>query len=234
VQVEVGPNIPKSSFGAAKDYWADGQVLIRMLAPNSDSIMKLIQNNRQNLVNILRAGEVDRQMNYAVEYRNDYLGDQILNKHKIRVSLPQGYQIRMETGNFVWTQFDRPGATFGVLFWSVPYIHESQVEFMTLEDSTNRRLKQCVPGPSKGSFMVIKQQVSTRALTVNGNFVRELRGLWETEGAFMGGPFISWNIVDEKRSRIVTVFGFVYSPNTGKRNNIRKIEGILQTVDFPD
>jgi len=69
---------------------------------------------------------------------------------------------------------------------------------------------------------------------VNGNFVTEMRGLWETVGDFMGGPFISWSFVDEKRSRIVTAFGYVYAPKVAKRNPIRKVESVLKTIDFPD
>jgi hypothetical protein len=61
-------------------------------------------------------------------------------------------------------------------------------------------------------------QVITRTFTWNGNYVREMRGLWEVKVDFMGGPFISWTMVDEKRNRIVTAFGFVYAPKIGKRN----------------
>jgi hypothetical protein len=68
----------------------------------------------------------------------------------------------------------------------------------------------------------------------NGNFVREMRGLWEVKVDFMGGPFISWSMVDEKRNRIVTAFGFVYAPKIDKRNQVRKLEGILKGIDFPD
>jgi hypothetical protein len=234
LQIRVGPDIPISRVDAAKNYWADGQVFIRMEAPDQNSIMKLIQDNRQNIVNILRDAEVDRMKEYAREYRNVNLSDQILCKHQIEISLPQGYQARLDTGNFVWTQFDPPEATYGVLLWSVPYLNVNQLELNSLKDSTNRSLKLGISGPSKGSYMVINQEVSTRTLTVKGDFVRELRGLWSTHGTFMGGPYISWNFVDEKRSRIVTVFGFVYSPNDLKRDKIRKIEGILNTVAFPD
>jgi hypothetical protein len=236
VEVETGPHITKSGIIASKNYWADGQVFIKMEAPSVDSIMKLILDNRHNLVSILREGEVDRQTEFARKYRDIVIGDNFLMKHQILVDLPKGYQVRVDTGNFVWTQFDPAEATFGLLFWSMPYINESQLEYSTLMDLTNRYLKPRVPGPEKGSYMAIEQQapVSTRALTVNGNFTRELRGLWATEGAFMGGPFISWNYIDEKRNRVVTAFGFVYAPNKNKRNHVRKVEGILKTVDFPD
>jgi hypothetical protein len=66
----------------------------------------------------------------------------------------------------------------------------------------------------------------------NGEYLVELRGLWRLENAFMGGPFISHTILDEKNNRIVTVEGFVYAPSLDKRNYVRELEAILQTFEL--
>jgi len=125
------------------------------------------------------------------------------------------------------------------LLWSYPYTSEKQLELPDLQMFTNKFLEPRVPGPSapkKKSYMRIVPEVKviSRTFTLNGNFVREMRGLWEVKIDFMGGPFISWTQVDEKRDRIVTAFGFVYAPKIGKRNPIRKVESILKTIEFPD
>jgi hypothetical protein len=65
----------------------------------------------------------------------------------------------------------------------------------------------------------------------NGEFLVELRGLWRLENAFMGGPFLSHTILDEKNNRIVTIEGFVYAPSLDKRNYVRELEAILQTFE---
>ena len=44
------------------------------------------------------------------------------------------------------------------------------------------------------------------------------------KGDMMGGPFVSHARLDEKNNRVVVVEGFVFAPETDKRNFIRRIE----------
>ena len=67
-----------------------------------------------------------------------------------------------------------------------------------------------------------------------GRYTAELRGRWTLVNDFMGGPFVSFSQVDEKRGRVVTVEGYVYAPNEKKRKFIREVESILWTLQFPE
>jgi len=234
--IDVNSQHTKAEFKAYKDYWADGQILIRINAPDRDQLMNLIVKNQAEIVETLREGEVNRQTEYCRKYRNEELAAQLLRKHEIIASFPKGFEPRLDTGNFTWIHFDPADMTLGVLIWEYPYTDQSQLAYANLLAFTDQHLKPRVPGPSKGSYMalVFDFPVLTRTLTVNGNYAVELKGLWETQGDFMGGPFISWSYVDEKRSRIVTAFAYVYAPNKDKRDQVRKLEGILKTFDFPD
>ena len=49
----------------------------------------------------------------------------------------------------------------------------------------------------------------------------------------MGGPFVSHARVDERNNRVVVVEGFVYAPETDKRNFIRRVESALYTLRLP-
>jgi hypothetical protein len=236
VIVDVSAQYTKPEVLAFKDYWAEGQILIRLQAANRDQLMTLLVENETFLVETLRVGEVDRQAGLALKYKADGLSEQLLKNHEIIASFPKGFQVRLDTGNFTWIHFDPAEMTLGLLIWDYPYTDQSQIEYANLLAFTDQHLKPRVPGPSKGSYMAValNSPVLTRTLNVNGNYVVELKGLWETEGDFMGGPFISWSFIDEKRSRIATAFGYVYAPNKDKRNHVRKLEGILKTFDFPD
>ena len=61
-----------------------------------------------------------------------------------------------------------------------------------------------------------------------------MRGLWRMEGDMMGGPFVSVARLDEQNNRVVVAEGFVYAPETDKRNFIRRIEAALYTLRLPD
>ncbi len=49
----------------------------------------------------------------------------------------------------------------------------------------------------------------------------------------MGGPFVSHTRLDEKNHRVVVAEGFVYAPETDKRNFMRRIEAALFTLRLP-
>ena len=70
-------------------------------------------------------------------------------------------------------------------------------------------------------------------ITVNGKYCGVLRGLWKMVGDMMGGPFVSHVRLDEKNNRVVVAEGFVFAPETDKRNFIRRIEAALYTLRLP-
>ena len=60
-----------------------------------------------------------------------------------------------------------------------------------------------------------------------------MRGLWRVQGDMMGGPFVSLTRLDEQNNRVIVAEGFVYAPETEKRNFIRRIEAALYTLRLP-
>ena len=61
----------------------------------------------------------------------------------------------------------------------------------------------------------------------------EMRGLWDVENDFMGGPFVSYTTVNEQTGRVLTLDCYVYSPKYGKRNYLRALEHLVYLIDFP-
>ncbi len=63
-----------------------------------------------------------------------------------------------------------------------------------------------------------------------------IRGLWTAENDFMGGPFVLNVVLDEKNSRIIYMMGYVYAPDGKKRNMLRQVESIVNSmkIDFPE
>ncbi|HNZ72795.1 MAG TPA: DUF4837 family protein, partial [Prolixibacteraceae bacterium] len=60
----------------------------------------------------------------------------------------------------------------------------------------------------------------------------EVRGLWQVENDFMGGPFVSLSILDVLKRRVVTVEGFVYAPANKKRNLLQQVEAMAYSLKF--
>ncbi len=234
---KLNPELPQAIIKVERDYWAFHQVLIRLEAPTREAFAELIYNKDDFIVETLREAEIGRQVYLNRKFENSELHRTLLANHDIITHFPKGYEARVDTGNFAWIQHDPQEIIQGVLIWDYPYGDEDQISYAKLLSKQDKMLKTRVPGEVKGSYMAIDFEnapVHSKTLTHKGNFVRELKGLWEMENGFMGGPFVSWTFVDEKRNRLVTIFGFVYAPKYKKRNHIRKIESLLRTVEFPD
>ena len=71
-----------------------------------------------------------------------------------------------------------------------------------------------------------------REINLKGNYAKELRGLWHVQGDFMGGPFVSYSMVDEHRNRVITIDGYVYAPKFDKREYLRQLHALALTVSF--
>jgi len=234
--VEVGSAEPKKRMKVERSYWSKNQLLIRLGAPDRNALIELVDENRDAIIQTLRNAEIDRQVMLNRQFENLELANSIMRKHQIQVSFPKEFKPRVDTGQFIWVQHDPQDMIQGVLIWIKPYTDEKQLDFELLIRDIDETMKPRVPGSSPGSHMAIEFDAPyySQVLTVNDNYVREIKGLWEMTGDWMGGPFISWTFVDEARSRLITAFGFVYAPKYNKRNHIRKVESILKTIDFPD
>lgn len=231
----IDPEMEEPVIRIERDYWARNQLLIRMAASSKEQMSELIYQRGNFIVDTLRDTEINREIFFNNKFENSELKNQLLRNHQLTAQFPKGWLPRLDTGNFIWVEYTPPDITQGVLIKHYPYTSESQISYDGLIKDTDEWLQKSVPGPSDGSRMqlYLEAPIYSREFEKDGHYVREIKGLWEVKGDFMGGPYISWSFVDEKNNRIVTVFGFVYAPKFNKRNHIRKVESILHTVNFP-
>ncbi|PKP27474.1 MAG: DUF4837 domain-containing protein, partial [Bacteroidetes bacterium HGW-Bacteroidetes-19] len=93
--------------------------------------------------------------------------------------------------------------------------------------------KMYIPGAVNGSYPKIAQHSGFpiyNPIQVKSKNGMELRGLWESVGDYMGGPFYSFTFVDAKGTYCVTIDGFVYAPEETKRDFLREVEAIVKSV----
>jgi len=71
----------------------------------------------------------------------------------------------------------------------------------------------------------------------NSPYSVEARGLWGLfghPGDLMGGPFVSYTLLDTVYNRVVTLDGFLYAPSDPKRDLLRQLEAILKSFKATD
>ena len=171
--------------------------------------------------------------------------DKLAKATGVTMTIPKGYTYDMDTSctldgdtcHFIWISHETPEISQGLFVYYYKYTDTLMLTRDRLMAMRNLMCKRFVGGPSDGSYMttVAFEDVTTfRSFNRRGRYTAELRGLWETHGDFMGGPFVSLTQYDEKRGRIVTVDGYVYAGKKDKRNYMRQIEAIISTMKFAE
>ena len=177
------------------------------------------------------------------------------NNFGISISVPRTAMIKVTEDDFMFVKHEQSRNVMGdesrgtesetywiqegILFWTEPLDsieHFEPYHIMSLRDSV---LKYNVPGTTDGSYMATEYDEYYRPEAdkqiVNGTETIIVRGLWKFAGhpgAFGGGPFIQYSMVNEKTNELLTVCGYIYAPKFDKREYIRQVEAMLQTIEF--
>lgn len=236
VFTKVDKDIPEPKIVVQEDLWAKPQIILHVIAPNDSSLEAVVREKGDLLVDRIMKKEMERYAANYKKYEQIGLADQLDKKFGVRLTLPKGYSLDLDTTNFAWIENrGRGDIVQGILIYSYD---KPKVELTTdyLVAKRNQFTKRFVPGPSRGSYMVVETETNPyrREIEVNGIDVIELRDLWRVENDFMGGPFISYSFVDEKQNKVINLDGFVYAPRVDKRDYIKQVEAVLNSLTLAD
>ena len=234
--LKVDPNL-ESKFVAQEDVWAAPQTVILITAPTNEEAAKVIADNAERLFNTINQAERNRIMRNSKKYEDIALRQFVADKFGGSPYFPKGYSLKKQTDNFVWISYETTYINLGVFVYRIPYKDETSLELENLMAATAEVMKDNVPGMVDNSYMTISSEI-TPGLSVmkykNHNFI-EMRGLWEVQNDFMGGPFVIHAFYDKNNpGELIVVEGFVYAPRYDKRDYIRQVESILYSFDWKE
>lgn len=224
----------ESGIKYKRDVHAYTQAYVSINAKSNDELVRLIKENGNNILGFFLNAEKDRlKLNYS-KYHDVGVKKTIEEHFGIQMNIPPGFRIDEKKDDFMWIRYDAPEISQGLILYSYPYVSDSTFTSNYLVAKRNIFLKSNVPGPTEGSYMSTENQlpVMFNVFKNNGNYAAEVRGLWKLENDFMGGPFVSLSMLDLLNNRVLTVEGYVYGPNTDKRNYLRQVEAMVYSAVF--
>jgi hypothetical protein len=145
------------------------------------------------------------------------------------------YRVAKRTDDFLWIRKEKlvgeHPVSQGLIIYTYPYVSDSIFDVANLVNKRNEFTKN-VQGTSEGTYMqsYVEFVPKEKEINLNGLYAKELRGLWHVKGDFMGGPFINYSFIDEKRNQVVTVDGYVYCPRFDKREYLRELEAYILSI----
>lgn len=227
----------KSLLETRKDLWAEPQRVIKVTASSYRDLINEVDSNKKAFMDLFLETEYARTTKTDKTLPETKLIRQLENEFNISLVIPVGYVLAKKTSEFIWLRKETLKTSQGILVYIEPYTDTNQFSNDNIIRRRNFYTMNWIPGPSMGSFMttdVNNTKPSFSRIMLNGRFAVETRGSWETVGDFMGGPFVSYTMVDEKQNRLVTLEGYVYAPNAPKTTLLHHVESICRTVGFQD
>ena len=233
--VNIQPENKTSKIETLTDVWSHPQQVIKITA-GSDTAFKNLFEKKSELINSLfHQNERARFDAQNLLNRNLVVEKMLENDFGIKMIILKDFYQAKKTSDFVWLRSDTTSMSLGLMIYIYPYKDTAQMNPAAVLASRDMFTKLYVPGPLKGSYMTTAREAyapMSRKILFKNMFAIETRGLWKTEGDFMGGPFVNYTIVDAPRQRIIVFDGYVYYPNNSKRNYIRQLESIIWSAEF--
>ncbi len=238
-----------------KNKWATGQMMVYLFG---NSIEALSKNMREKFPTIARRiNEFDLPLVHKTAYvygESNLINTTVKDMMDIDMHIPSDYELAMAKSlpgklqkgeqitedavpgiDMVWMKRNTKEELSNILVYSMPYSSKEQFEKQNIIDLINQVGKKYLSSTIEDSYLVINDvdlPVFSTDLKINGNYAKEIRGIWEMENDFMGGPFISYLVHNEKEGRLSLLFGFVYAPSKAKRNYMQEIAVVLKNTNF--
>lgn len=223
----------------AKDVYAKGQQVLYLFSKTSDELAtKIMENEEQirTIFNIRERERLEKGLFKAKELKG--ISNALVKDHNFHMKIPFGYKMAANDEKFVWFRQMNDESDKNIFVTYRPYVSEKQFskeQVIQLRDSIAR--VKLFEDPEVPDTYVITETgvpfkpVATKEISFNGLYAVEMRGLWRTRTASMGGPFVSYVVVDEELGRLYYLEGFLFSPGKTQREFMRELEVILHTFE---
>lgn len=245
LKVLCSPEVKESAILAQYDVVASPQIVLTFQGPSVAAMVDYLKQNGESLLQVLEIAERNRTIEIAKKQGAKAIEKIVREEFDIEMAVPNGYLFRAESDDFVWVSNEYPVASQGFFIYTHPFNGKESITTEALVKARNDFAKR-IPGPSDGSYMTTVKRIPNveddgyvdflpqrKVVKINGREWIELRGFWDVEGDFMGGPFVSYTTLDRREGELLTIDCYVYSPKYGKRNFLRPLEHLVYGVKFP-
>jgi len=229
-------NTNKAKLSITKNVYAQPQVIEELSANSEEALLRALRKYKNELV-----AEFNKQDLKSVQKRYKRIARYDIPNLKesgISIILPISYELVQTTDDFWWYKSNiRVGKhypTLNFILYITPLNSELDLSGHSIISTRDSISKKYIAGAIDNSYMQTEGRPEYSPIMkntlVNNKVAIETRGLWMVKGDFMGGPFLSYTIFDEKNNRIITAEGFIYAAGVKKRDYVFEMEAIIKSL----
>ena len=253
--IEIDPKAKENKVTKEQDTWANGQLVVRIVAKSMNELVDLCKSSLQNVHEEFDQTEWKRILTRFKNENNPYTSNQIKENFGIDIVLPKGSIIVSKRKNFFRVEFpldtkplefvggNGQAANFiqsGLLIYQYDYNDSSQFELSSLLRDRDTMLKYNVPHEVKGVYMgtqyakIVYPEGSFMWNEKENTYGYEMRGMFKFMGNTdfaTGGAFWSYHVLN-KNKKLVCVSGYLDAPPTiSWILPLREIQAILKSIE---
>ena len=235
VIVNIKPDVTEPGIIYRNDVWARPQCVIRINAADADTAIQLIKDDSKKIVATLEQAERDRVIANAKKYEELSLAPEVAKMAGGSPHFPSGYKLKKKTDDFIWIEYNPQYVTQGILIYKYPVVEgEQMMDLDNILENSNEMLKKNVPGMFDNTYMTTSSIVrpSIEYKRFKGLDFAEIRGLWEVQNDFMGGPFVSHAFYSQDGMDVIVLQAFVYAPKYDKRHYLKQVESVIYSFEW--
>lgn len=209
--------------------YAQPQVYVEVRGSDMDACLQAFIDKQEEVRIALYENDIQKIQAAYESIPNTDLQRRIKDKFGILLTVTKDYSVAREGEDFLWIAY-RTGVNDRFVM-----IYRSDSTVITKESMINDRNNFCrkfIEGEKDDVHPIVTRLANlpeARPMQLGSKIGMEMRGLWETENDYMGGPFYHFSYVNVE-NKCISVDGFVYAPNEPKRNYLRQVEAIVKSV----
>ena len=232
---EIDPQVQTEGVEYLHDVWARPQCVIKVSAVSDERAVEITRSNGGIIASAIEQAERDRIIANTMRYEERSLAPQVAEITGGKLHFPSGYKLKKKTDDFMWVADEKQYTNQGVFVYKYPA--EGTEEDFKLDNIIARRnamLMQNVPGMFENTYMTTGDFIPpTEEFVKYKSFdFAQVRGFWEVENDYMGGPFVSHSFYSPDGKYVIVAEAFVYAPKYDKRQLLRQVESLLYSFEW--
>ena len=227
VQVKFNKDSTRTHISIARDVYAKPQIVLTVTSKSPEQFSSYMHSHPGQIRKILNAFELSCAIRSLKSTHNPQAEKTIHDMFGIDILIPADLTASKRGRDFIWLSNNTNEDLENICVYRVKagkgnkdigIISNDALFFRHVRDSV---MKINMPGERSGMYM------ETAATPITQHPSPEMRGLWDMRGDAMGGPFIARCITAPPY--IIYIEGFVYAPESKKRNKLRRLEASILT-----
>lgn len=216
------------------DVWSSPQCVLQLSAYDTEGAVEIFEQESSRIIRYLDQAERDRVVRNTMLYEERSIALRISELFEGTMHFPKGYKIRKASKDFIWVADDKQYVYQDVLIYRYPVNSDHPFTVEEMVNNRNAILMANVPGMFENTYMTTSSYFNPQLayLRYQGRSFTQLRGMWEVQNDYMGGPFVSHSFYSPDGKDIIVLDAFVYAPRFDKRQYLRQVESLLYSWEW--